>query len=83
MRERGGAPSGPGLPLRRMPRAASSEVHVLTDALVACIPSASAAPGGCTIAGLLTLEDGGLRSTVARTIQAATEHAAGLGKPKK
>jgi pyrroline-5-carboxylate reductase len=26
-------------------------------------------PGGCTIAGLLTMEDGKIRSTLARTIQ--------------
>ena len=39
-------------------------------------------PGGCTIAGLLQLEDGKVRSTVARTVQAATEHAAGLGHPR-
>ncbi|GAA5854787.1 hypothetical protein JCM5353_003436 [Sporobolomyces roseus] len=37
-------------------------------------------PGGCTIAGLLALEDGKVRSTVARCIQATTEHAAGLGR---
>ncbi|PKI83332.1 Pro3p [Malassezia vespertilionis] len=37
-------------------------------------------PGGCTIAGLLRMEDGGVRGTVARTIQAATERAAELGK---
>ncbi|WVQ81471.1 pyrroline-5-carboxylate reductase [Cryptococcus sp. DSM 104549] len=41
-------------------------------------------PGGCTIAGLLTLEDGRVRSTMARAIQVATNHAAGLGQdPKK
>lgn len=40
-------------------------------------------PGGCTIAGLLNLEDGKVRSTVARTIQAAAEHASGLGQTKK
>lgn len=32
----------------------------------------SPAPGGCTIAGLLTLEDGRVRSTMARAIQVAT-----------
>lgn len=37
-------------------------------------------PGGCTIAGLLNMEDGNVRSTMARTIQTATQHAAGLGK---
>jgi pyrroline-5-carboxylate reductase len=49
----------------------------------AAIKDSVTTPGGCTIAGLMNLEDGRLRSTVARTIQAATEHAAGLGKPKK
>lgn len=38
------------------------------------------APGGCTIAGLLTLEDGKVRSTIARAIQVATERASELGQ---
>ncbi|EAU88098.1 pyrroline-5-carboxylate reductase [Coprinopsis cinerea okayama7 len=38
-------------------------------------------PGGCTIAGLLALEDGKVRSTIARGIQAATERASELGQP--
>lgn len=37
-------------------------------------------PAGCTIAGLLTMEDGRIRSTLARTIEEATRTAAGLGK---
>ena len=37
-------------------------------------------PAGCTIAGLLTLEDGRIRSTLARAIQEATQVAAGLGR---
>jgi pyrroline-5-carboxylate reductase len=41
------------------------------------------APGGCTIAGLLTLEDGRVRSTIARAIQVATERASALGQPTK
>ena len=36
-------------------------------------------PAGCTIAGLLTMEDGKIRSTLARTIQEATVIASGLG----
>jgi len=40
-------------------------------------------PGGCTIAGLLAMEDGRIRSTIARAIQVATEHASALGQPKK
>lgn len=42
----------------------------------------TSAPGGCTIAGLLCLEDGKLRSNMARCIQATTQHAAGLGRTK-
>jgi pyrroline-5-carboxylate reductase len=41
------------------------------------------APGGCTIAGLLALEDGKVRSTIARAIQIATERASELGQPPK
>ncbi|GAA6025622.1 hypothetical protein JCM8202_005764 [Rhodotorula sphaerocarpa] len=38
-------------------------------------------PGGCTIAGLLALEDASTRSAIARCIQKTALHAAGLGKP--
>ena len=37
-------------------------------------------PGGCTIAGLLALEDGGFRSTVSRAVQVTATAAAGLGR---
>ncbi|KAG1768371.1 putative delta 1-pyrroline-5-carboxylate reductase [Suillus occidentalis] len=40
-------------------------------------------PGGCTIAGLLAMEDGKVRSTIARAIQVATERASELGQPAK
>ena len=36
-------------------------------------------PAGCTIAGLLTMEDGKIRSTLARTVQIATQVASTLG----
>lgn len=36
-------------------------------------------PAGCTIAGLLMMEDGKIRSTLARAIQEATRVASGLG----
>ncbi|KAK9460794.1 pyrroline-5-carboxylate reductase dimerization-domain-containing protein [Lipomyces oligophaga] len=39
-------------------------------------------PGGCTIGGLLVMEDGKIRSTIARSIQEATNIASGLGKKK-
>lgn len=37
-------------------------------------------PAGCTIAGLLTMEDGKIRSVLARTIEEATRTASGLGR---
>lgn len=37
-------------------------------------------PAGCTIAGLLMMEDGKIRSTLARTIQEATIVASRLGR---
>jgi pyrroline-5-carboxylate reductase len=39
-------------------------------------------PGGCTIAGILTMEDGKIRSVLARTIQEATRVASIAGKKK-
>ncbi|KAG8709437.1 delta 1-pyrroline-5-carboxylate reductase [Ceratobasidium sp. 395] len=45
------------------------------------VKDAVTTPGGCTIAGLLTLEDGRVRSTIARAIQVATERASVLGQP--
>ncbi|MBW0506537.1 hypothetical protein O181_046252 [Austropuccinia psidii MF-1] len=40
-------------------------------------------PAGCTMAGILALEDGRIRSTIARAIQTATLHASGLGSTSK
>jgi len=40
-------------------------------------------PGGCTIAGLMNMEDGNVRSVIARTIEEATNVAGGLGGKKK
>ncbi len=39
-------------------------------------------PAGCTIAGLLMLEDGKIRSVLARAIEEATRTAGQLGQPK-
>jgi len=47
------------------------------------IRDAVTTPGGCTIAGLLAMEDGRIRSTIARAIQIATERASELGRPSK
>ncbi|KAH9946060.1 pyrroline-5-carboxylate reductase [Epithele typhae] len=49
----------------------------------AVLKDAVTTPGGCTIAGLLAMEDGRVRSTIARAIQVATERASELGQPGK
>lgn len=36
-------------------------------------------PGGCTIAGLMYMDDQAVRSTMARAVECATEKAAELG----
>ena len=51
-----------------------------TGAHPAALKDAVTTPAGCTIAGLLTMEDGRIRSTLARTIQEATKVAGGLGQ---
>lgn len=40
-------------------------------------------PAGCTIAGILTMEDGRIRSVLARTVQEAARVAGGLGSVDK
>lgn len=40
-------------------------------------------PAGCTIGGLLMLEDGKIRSVLARAIEEATKIAGALGEPKR
>ena len=39
-------------------------------------------PAGCTIGGILVLEDGKVRSVLARAVEEATKIAAHLGSPK-
>lgn len=74
-----------------LPRAAAIELAAQTMQGAARLVLASGAhpaslkdqvttPAGCTIAGLLMLEDGGIRATLARAIQEATRVAQGLGK---
>lgn len=40
-------------------------------------------PAGCTIGALLTMEDGKIRSVLARAVEEATRIASGLGDSKK
>lgn len=56
---------------------------VLSGQHPAIIREQVSTPAGCTIGGLLMLEDGKVRSTIARAIQEATNMAAGLGSTKK
>ena len=72
----------PGAHPARIKDAVTSKHHSL-HRVRATIDQVNLAPGGCTIAGLLALEDGRVRSTIARAIQIATERASELGQPPK
>ncbi|WP_045115779.1 pyrroline-5-carboxylate reductase [Plesiocystis pacifica] len=50
-----------------------------TDLHPAALKDQVTTPAGCTIAGILTMEDGRIRSVLARTIQEATKVAGSLG----
>ena len=50
-----------------------------TDTHPAALKDQVTTPAGCTIAGILTMEDGRIRSVLARTVQEAAKVAAGLG----
>ncbi|KAF9438346.1 delta 1-pyrroline-5-carboxylate reductase [Entomortierella beljakovae] len=58
----------------------AARMVLTTGAHPAAIKDSVTTPGGCTIAGLLTMEDGRIRSTLARTIQEATTVASTLGR---
>ncbi|KAF9118833.1 delta 1-pyrroline-5-carboxylate reductase [Mortierella sp. 14UC] len=61
----------------------AARMVLTTGAHPAAIKDSVTTPGGCTIAGLLTMEDGKIRSTLARTIQEAATVASTLGRDKK
>ena len=50
-----------------------------TDLHPAALKDQVTTPAGCTIAGILTMEDGRIRSVLARTVQEAAKVAASLG----
>ncbi|GAA5912238.1 pyrroline-5-carboxylate reductase [Sporobolomyces salmoneus] len=75
-----GLPRGEALELAAQTMQGAARMVLQTGIHPAALKDSVTTPGGCTIAGLLALEDGKVRSTVARCIQATTEHAAGLGK---
>ncbi|GAA5830679.1 hypothetical protein JCM3766R1_003387 [Sporobolomyces carnicolor] len=75
-----GLPRGEALELAAQTMQGAARMVLQTGMHPAALKDSVTTPGGCTIAGLLALEDGKVRSTVARCIQITTEHAAGLGK---
>lgn len=77
-----GLPRAEALELAAQTIQGAARMVLQTGRHPAAIKDSVTTPGGCTIAGLLQMEDGRLRSTVARSIQTAAEHAAGLGKDK-
>ena len=60
----------------------AAEMVLATGAHPAALKDEVTTPAGCTIAGILALEDGKIRSTLARAVERAASCAAGLGKSK-
>lgn len=78
-----GLPRAEALELAAQTLQGAARMVLQDGAHPAQIKDAVTTPGGCTIAGLLALEDGRVRSTIARAIQIATERASVLGQPVK
>ena len=58
----------------------AAEMVLTTGKHPAALKDDVTTPGGCTIAGLMVLEDGRARSVLARTIETTARVAGGLGK---
>ncbi|KAK0228417.1 pyrroline-5-carboxylate reductase [Armillaria fumosa] len=78
-----GLPRAEALELAAQTLQGAARMVLQAGAHPAQIKDSVTTPGGCTIAGLLALEDGRVRSTIARGIQIATERASELGQPAK
>lgn len=74
-----GLPRAEALELAAQAMQGAARMSLQTGSHPAALKDRVTTPAGCTIAGLLALEDGRIRSTIARAIQTATLHAAGLG----
>ncbi|RIA89011.1 pyrroline-5-carboxylate reductase dimerization-domain-containing protein [Glomus cerebriforme] len=74
-----GLPREVGLELAAQALQGAARMVLKTGKHPAEIKDSVTTPAGCTIAGLLTMEDGKIRSTLARTIQEATHVASTLG----
>ncbi|TFY81709.1 hypothetical protein EWM64_g2302 [Hericium alpestre] len=78
-----GLPRAEALELAAQTLQGAARMVLQSNSHPAQIKDAVTTPGGCTIAGLLALEDGRVRSTIARAIQVATERASELGQQGK
>jgi pyrroline-5-carboxylate reductase len=78
-----GLPRAEALELAAQTLQGAARMTLQAGAHPAQIKDSVTTPGGCTIAGLLAMEDGKVRSTIARAIQIATERASELGQPTK
>lgn len=78
-----GLPRAEALELAAQTLQGAARMTLQSNIHPAQLKDAVTTPGGCTIAGLLALEDGRVRSTIARAIQVATERASELGQPSK
>ncbi|KAI6028615.1 putative delta 1-pyrroline-5-carboxylate reductase [Pisolithus orientalis] len=78
-----GLPRAEALELAAQTLQGAARMALQAGAHPAQIKDSVTTPGGCTIAGLLAMEDGKVRSTIARAIQIATERASELGQPNR
>ena len=78
-----GLPRAEALELAAQTMQGAARMALQPNAHPAQIKDSVTTPGGCTIAGLLAMEDGRVRSTIARAIQVATDRASELGQPAK
>jgi len=74
-----GLPRTVALELAAQMTLGAASMVLITGKHPAALKDEVTTPAGCTIAGLLALEDGRIRSVVARGIERATQVAAGLG----
>lgn len=75
-----GLPRAVALEIAAQVTLGAAKMVLETGAHPAALKDDVTTPAGSTIAGLLTMEDGRIRSVLARTIQEAAQVAAGLGK---
>jgi pyrroline-5-carboxylate reductase len=75
-----GLPRDAALELAAQALQGTARMMLKTGKHPAAIKDNVTTPAGCTIAGLLTMEDGKIRSTLARAVQEASSVASTLGK---